>query len=178
MDRIPITILNLLHIVKLLFHQKARIESWLGSVREVNAWDSVVVVELDILFENVIALLLKSKQVWRREESSVACRIELVGPRGSVRVTISVVLVLKVFTPSLFILSDLYITFVSELFLPRGWSTDSKICCFNSSSSISCPTPASVLVIWEGGRRLMRLNTELAIFCYYSSILFLQQKIS
>ena len=125
MDRIPITILNLLHIVKLLLHQKARIESWLGSVREVNAWDSVVVVELDILFKNVIALLLKSKQVWRREESSVACRIELVCPRGSVRVTISVVLVLKVFAPSLFILSDLYITFlwVNYSYLEAGQQT-------------------------------------------------------
>jgi len=49
--------------VKLLFHQEARIESWLGSVREVNARDGVVVVELDVLLEDVVALLLESEQV-------------------------------------------------------------------------------------------------------------------
>jgi hypothetical protein len=93
--RVPNSLFDFLLIFNNLLNKETRVKTLILCINNIDTRLRVTVVQSDIGGEHVVSLLLKLKEMRRRVKSALSFWKVLVGPRGSVRIAITVVLMLQ-----------------------------------------------------------------------------------
>lgn len=95
MYRVPNSLFDFLLIFNNLLNKETRVKTLILCINNIDTRLRVTVVQSDIGGEHVVSLLLKLKEMRRRVKSALSFWKVLVAPRGSVRIAITVVLMLQ-----------------------------------------------------------------------------------
>ena len=87
----------MLFVIEFLLNQECGVEASLLSLGKIHTRHTVVVIGSSVLFKHLIELRLKLSEIVGELLSVIHWRVVLVVPRGTVRVTVAVVLVLQEF---------------------------------------------------------------------------------
>jgi hypothetical protein len=93
--RVPNSLFDFLLIFNNLLNKETRVKTLILCINNIDTRLRVTVVQSEVGGEHVVSLLLKLKEMRRRVKSALSFWKVLVGPRGSVRIAITVVLMLQ-----------------------------------------------------------------------------------